>query len=396
MIKKVLTTLWIIYLTGNLLAQTNITDSILYQSYNRLFITHIPPSYTGSDSVPLVFVLHGGGGTANGMISFSEFDFVSDTAGFIVVFPQGAVPASSGGYTWADGRGTPADTAEIDDVGFISALIDHLNINYEIINSKMYACGMSNGGFMSQRLACELNNRIAAVASVGSTIDSSQVSIYQPALPISVMLINGVDDPFVPFYGGAVNGGQGYAISSFDLFDFWIQKNNCTGQTDSISLPDIVTSESSTITKYYNFNYNCNSQVVLCKVNGGGHTWPDVPNFWYELIAGQTNKDIHASVEIWQFFKTFINCETTSINDLNHNTTPYRLFPNPTNGFINIEYLSESNAELKLIDITGKTIIKSTPLQPNISIDLSSIEKGIYLLILQSEKNIYTTKIVKK
>lgn len=396
MIKKILTTFWIIYLTGNLSAQTNITDSILYQGYNRIFITHIPPSYTGSDSVPLVFVLHGGGGTANGMISFSEFDLVSDTSGFIVVFPQGAVTASSGGYTWADGRGTPADIAGIDDVGFISALIDHLNNNYEIINSKVYACGISNGGFMSQRLACELNNRIAAVASVGSTIDSSQVSIYQPALPISVMLINGVNDPIVPFYGGAVNGGQGYAISSFDLFDFWIQKNSCTGQTDSIQLPDIVTSESSTITKYYNFNCDCNSQVVLYKVNGGGHTWPGVPNFWYELIAGQTNEDIHASIEIWQFFKTFINCETTSVNDLNHNTIPYRLFPNPTNGFINIEYLSESNAELKLIDITGKTMIENTPLQPNISIDLSSLEKGIYLLILQSEKSIYTTKIVKK
>ena len=394
MIKRVLTTLWIIFLTGNLSAQTNITGSILYQGYDRLFITHIPPGYTGSAPVPLVLVLHGGGGTANGMISFTEFDIVSDSEGFLVVFPQGAVPASTGGYTWADGRGTPADSAGIDDVGFISALIDHLNSIYEIDNSKVYACGMSNGGFMSQRLACELDNKIAAVASVGSTMDSSQVSLCQPELPVSVMLINGVDDPFVPFYGGPVNGSQGYAISSYDLFNFWIQQNNCTMQTDSIQLPDIVTSDSSTITKYYNTNCDCNTQVVLYQVNGGGHTWPGVPDFLYELIAGETNEDIHASVEIWQFFNNFINCET-SINDL-QNTIPYRIFPNPTSGLINIESLSEFNGELKLIDITGKTIIEDIPLQPNTSIDLSGMEKGIYLLILKSEKNIYTAKIIKE
>jgi polyhydroxybutyrate depolymerase len=377
-------------------AQTNITDSILFQGYYRTFITHIPPNYTGSDSVPLVFVLHGGGGTANGMISFSEFDLVSDTVGFIVVFPQGAVPASSGGFTWADGRGTPADTAGIDDVSFISALIDHLNNYYEINNSKVYACGMSNGGFMSQRLAVELNNKIAAVASVGSTIDLSQVSTYQPALPVPVMLINGVDDLFVPFYGGPVNGSQGYAISSFDLLDFWFQKNNCTGQIDSIQLPDIVTTESSTITKYYNHNCDCNSHIVLYKVNGGGHTWPGVPNFLYELIAGQTNEDIHASVEIWEFFNNFENCETTNAFEINYdNTIPYKIFPNPTNEFFIIESFNEKMNELKLIDINGRTIIEKTKFQSNVSINLSNVENGIYFLILYGGKNVHTTKIVK-
>jgi len=377
-------------------AQTNITDSILFQGYYRTFITHIPPNYTGTDSVPLVFVLHGGGGTANGMISFSEFDLVSDTAGFIVVFPQGVIEASSGGYIWADGRGTPADTAGIDDVGFISALIDHLNNYYEINNSKVYACGMSNGGFMSQRLAVELNNKIAAVASVGSTIDSSQVSTYQPTLPVPIMLINGVDDPFVPFYGGPVNGSQGYAISSFDLLDFWFQKNNCTGQIDSIQMPDIVTAESSTITKYYNHNCACNSQIVLYKVNGGGHTWPGVPNFWYELIAGQTNEDIHASVEIWGFFNNFENCETTNAIEINYdNTVPYKIFPNPTNEFFFIESFNEEMNELKLTDINGRTIIEQTQFQSNVSINLSNVENGIYFLILYGGKNVHTTKIVK-
>jgi polyhydroxybutyrate depolymerase len=398
MTRIVLTILGLLFCIGFSNAQTNVTDSIQFQGYYRTFITHIPSSYTGSDSVPLVFVLHGGGGTANGMISFSEFDLESDTSGFIAVFPQGAVPASSGGFTWADGRGTPADTAGIDDVGFISALIDNLNNHYEINNSKVYACGMSNGGFMSQRLAVELNNKIAAVASVGSTIDSSQVSTYQPALPVPVLLINGVDDPFVPFDGGQVNGSQGYAISSFDLFNFWFQKNNCTGQIDSIQLPDIVPSESSTITKYYNHNCDCNSQIVLYKVNGGGHTWPGVPNFWYELIAGQTNEDIHASVEIWGFFNNFNNCETTnSIEIILNKDIPFKIFPNPTDGFIYIESLNVlSENELKLIDITGKTIFEKTQFYSSYTIDITNIEKGIYFLIIDTETKIYTSKIVKK
>lgn len=396
MIRIVLTTLGLILIIGSSTAQTNITDTILFQGYNRAFITHIPSNYTGSDSVPIVFVLHGGGGTANGMISFSEYDLVSDTAGFIAVFPQGAVPASTGGYTWADGRGTPADTAGIDDVGFFSALIDHLHNDYEIINSKVYACGISNGGFMSQRLAVELNNRIAAVASVGATIDSSQVSTYQPQSPVPVMLINGVDDPFVPFNGGQVKGGHGYAISSFDLFNFWFQKNNCNGQIDSIQLPDVVTSDSSTITKYYSHYCDCNSQIVLYKVNGGGHTWPGVPTFLYEIIAGQTNEDIHASVEIWQFFRNFTHCETTGIIDINQQPLPYKIYPNPTANFINVESLDDSRSEILLIDITGKIILESTHLSPKSIIDLSGVEKGVYFLKIESEKSSYSTKVIKQ
>ncbi len=384
-----LTAIWLFVFIGFLNSQTNITDSIFFQGYYRTFITHIPPNYTGTDSVPLVFVLHGGGGTANGMISFSEFDLVSDTAVFIAVFPQGVVEASSGGYTWADGRGTPADTAGIDDVGFISALIDHINSNYEINNSKVYACGMSNGGFMSQRLAVDLNNRIAAVASVGSTIDSSQVFTYQPTLPVPVMLINGVDDPFVPFNGGPVNGSQGYAISSFELFNFWFQKNNCTGLIDSIQLPDVVTAESSTITKYYNHNCNCNSQIVLYKVNGGGHTWPGVPNFLYELIAGQTNEDIHASVEIWEFFNNFEKCETTNVIEINYdNSVPYKIFPNPTSGKFIVK--SKGIEKIEILNTKGTQIYIGKEKE----IDLSQESNGIYFIKVTTDKQTITKKLI--
>ncbi len=392
MTKSLLTAIGLVLFTGIISAQRNITDSILFQGYQRLYITHLPAGYTGNDSVPAVFVLHGGGGTAKGMISFTEFDLVSDTAGFIAVFPQGAVPASTGGYTWADGRGTPADSAGIDDVAFISALTDQLINDYRINRSKIYTCGMSNGGFMSQRLAVELNARIAAVASVGSTIDSSQVSVYQPPAPMPVMLINGDSDPFVPFNGGPIKGGQGYAISSFDLFNFWVLKNNCSGPADSVQLPDIVTTESSTITKYYNDHCDCNSEVVLYKVIGGGHTWPGVPGFLYELIAGQTNEDIHASVEIWLFFKKFVNSGTTGISSY---TSPFRIYPNPADGFINIEFSDASGNALKLADATGKILIQKTNLYSDVTVDLSGLRTGIYFLILQSGKKYYSARIIK-
>ncbi len=377
-------------------AQINITDSILFQGYNRVFITHLPPGYTGLDSVPLVFVLHGGGGTADGMINFTEFDLVSDTAEFIVVFPQGAIPASSGGFIWADGRGTPADSAGIDDVGFISNLINYFINNYAINELKIYATGMSNGGFMTQRLACELDNNFAAVASVGSTMDSSQVSVCNPNSSIPIMLINGVDDPFVPFNGGIVNGSQGYAISSDSLFKFWFQKNNCTGQIDSLQLPDIVSNESSTITTFFNNNCNCNSKVILYKVYGGGHTWPGVPDFWYELIAGQTNEDIHASVEIWNFFKNFVNCNVNlNVNNYPRENIPIKIYPNPTKytATIEIENKDYNNLILFFYNSKGK-VIQTTNVVSNepVLFKRHRIKSGLYFVVLRSDKQILGIK----
>ncbi len=283
-------------------AQINITDSIIYQGITRDFILHLPPGYNGTEELPLVMVLHGGGGTALNTIGFTEMDLVADTAGFIAVFPQGGAMRNSG-YSWADGRGTPADEMGIDDVGFISALIDTLQESYAIDEQSIYATGFSNGGFMCQRLACELSDRLAAVASGGSTMDVNLRASCMPGKPVPMLIMHGDADPFVPYNGGTILASPGLIIATDSLIRFWVDHNNCSIALAPFSFPDLDPTENSTVSRFEITDCECDADVVLYKIENGGHTWPGVENKIYEIIAGQTNEDIHASVEIWNFFR---------------------------------------------------------------------------------------------
>ncbi len=129
-------------------------DSIQYNGRQRTFKVHTPPSYDGSDKTPLVLALHGGKGSADGMEYISQLSAKADQEGFIVVYPEG-VKSPWGDRTWnAGGCCGYAMNQNIDDVGFIDALLDTLQVNLNLDNERIYASGMSNGGFMSYRSAC--------------------------------------------------------------------------------------------------------------------------------------------------------------------------------------------------------------------------------------------------
>jgi polyhydroxybutyrate depolymerase len=362
---------------SNLYSQININDSIVFQSRNRIFIIHIPADFSTKKHVPLVFILHGGSGKAQGMINFSQFDLVSDTAGFVAVFPQGGA-ITAGGYSWADGRGTNADSLGIDDVGFINSLINYMFTLYNIDTNKVYVTGISNGGFMSQRLACELNNRIAAVASVSSTMDTSFIPHCKPDNSVPMLIMNGTSDPFVPYIGGTMSTGQ-IIISTDSLVSFWMRYDKCSKQVDSIYFPNIVLKDSSTVHKYIYNHCDSGFAVLLYEIIGGGHTWPGVPNKIYEIIAGHTNEDIHASVEIWKFFKQYHKKEKGEINALV--SQPYEIntiYPNPTSGIINI--IGDNIIKINVFDIYNNFQGAFYGKQ----IDISSFTSGLYILNIYS------------
>jgi polyhydroxybutyrate depolymerase len=153
--------------------------------------------YDGRKAVPLVLALHGRMGNGEGQARLSRLDSVSDAHGFLVVYPDGL------DRSWADGRGaTPSDKNNVNDVKFLSRLIDKLSGQYRIDATRVYATGMSNGGFMTGKLACDLSNKIAAVAIVAASRSDILASSCDPAKPVSVMLMQGRKDPLVPFAGG--------------------------------------------------------------------------------------------------------------------------------------------------------------------------------------------------
>ena len=265
--------------------------TILVSGVTRDYVLHVPSSLAEGHPAPLVLVFHGGGSHARNMPKLTYFDRLADEQGFVVAYPDGV------GMHWNDGRGlSPAD-----DVGFIRALIAELERTEKIDSHRIYATGFSNGGFFSQRLACELSDVITAVASVSATIPEPLVPMCKPSRTISVMFIHGTLDPLVPIEGGAVAKTHGRCISLAAASSFWRNHDHSASTPVSVDLPD----EAHDGTRAHRDTYTGehNSEVVVYSIEGGGHTWPGGPQYMPVFLVGKASHNLDATQEIWKFFQ---------------------------------------------------------------------------------------------
>ncbi|MEM7574515.1 MAG: PHB depolymerase family esterase [Bacteroidota bacterium] len=279
-----------------------------HQNNQRKYVLHLPPTYDGLSDVPLVIMLHGGGGNAQSVQGFTQMNPVADANGFLVAYPQGFGPTQNG-FSWADGRATSATNMGVDDVGFIAKMIDDVRSEYRIAPNNIYACGFSNGGFMSQRLACELENVFAGIGTLGATISSEVLAQCSNTQSIPMLLMLGDADPFVPYHGGTVANNPSLIEGAEALADYWKENNRCQTTRPELLLPDLDSTDSSTVSLVEFSDCDCNAQVSLYRIDNGGHTWPGVENVSYEMIAGETNEDIDASSVLWAFFSQHQLCE---------------------------------------------------------------------------------------
>ncbi|MGA3213083.1 MAG: PHB depolymerase family esterase, partial [Terriglobales bacterium] len=196
----------------------DISRKLTVGGITREYLLHVPGSLPADKLAPLVMVFHGGLGRGRGMPEFTHFDRVADEHGFIVAYPYGV-----NGH-WNDTRGF----SSADDVGFARALIADVQHSYRADSKRVYASGISNGGFFSNRLACELADQIAAIAVVAATMPEKLVPDCKPVLPMSVMFIQGTNDPLVPINGGQVARNRGVAISLSDAAKFWIERDHAS------------------------------------------------------------------------------------------------------------------------------------------------------------------------
>lgn len=399
-------TTFFFFLSLTVIGQTTIQDSILHDGIYRQHILRIPSSYNPDTSHELVFVLHGGTGSANGMMLFTGFNQVSDTANFIVVYPQGIFTglnlSGNPGHHWADGRMTTIpDVQGVDDVGYISKLIDSISAEYTINSNKVYAAGISNGGFMAQRLACELSDKIAAVATVAATFPDSLIQNCNKTDPISILIMNGTDDTFIPTYtGGMVGSAAGGSVISTDhMIDIWLNNNNCNMASEVVELPNLSTTDQSTVTKYiYDdcLGLNC---LVHFKIFGGGHTWPG--EIFHVIFTGATNEDINASREIWNFFDSKSKDISSNTIEL-MNEFSISTFPNPFRDNLAIKLPNENKIHsVEILDLHGKIIWRKSKInqnEKNIKTNLqSNLNSGVYLLNCYSEDRalLRTLKVLK-
>jgi polyhydroxybutyrate depolymerase len=260
-------------------------------SLNRTYTMHLPPG----DPVGLVLSLHGGGGTGNGQRGLTDFDAVADAHNLLVVYPDGY------DKSWADGRGaSPADRHHIDDVGFLAALAAKLQNDYNIAPGHVFVTGMSNGGFMSNRLGCDRADVFAAIAPVDGTLGVG--AACNPSQPVSVWEVHGTADPLVPFKGGTVHGrgGVSHSISATAMVDKWRTADGCQGDPTAQVLPSVGDG-----TVVHRVDYTAcaaSTEVVFYQVDNGGHTWPGGKQYLPKAIIGPTTRALDGSEAIAEFF----------------------------------------------------------------------------------------------
>ena len=279
------------------------TRTIQVGGATRTYLLFLPnsPRALGS-GFPLVVMLHGGGGTAEQIVRFTRFNEIAAREYFVVAYPQGL------NRGWNDGRiFRGRSETDADDVAFIRALVADIGDKVTPLDRRrLYATGISNGGFMSFRLACEAADLFAAVAPVTATMSADLGPRCKPVAPVSVLVINGTADPLVPYNGGQVRvmfSLRGEIWSTDRTIAFWAKHNRCAGDVVVRPLPDRDTTDGSIVRQLDVFGCEL-SHVRLLRVEGGGHTWPGGIQYLPASWIGSTNRDIDASEVIWNFFKT--------------------------------------------------------------------------------------------
>lgn len=358
-----------------LYAQQTLNDSIYHGGMYRTYILYVPASYSAGTAVPLILNFHGYTSNAVEQLFYGDFRPIADTAGFLVVHPQGTLDANNEPYWNSDWGGA------VDDIGFTAALIDSLSAEYSINQSRVYSTGMSNGGFMSYTLACSLSERIAAIASVTGTMNFGQNLSCSPEHPMPVMEIHGTADPVVPY------NGSGTMSSVVNTMAYWVNTNVCDLTPIQTEVPNTNLADGCTATHFVYENGNNGVEVELFRINLGSHTWPGAP-----IAVGVTNYDIDASKEIWRFFSQYdLNGAIAGIEEAS--TKSIQCYPNPTNDVL---YFSGDDLEqiqsYVLFDASGK-LVQAGDLSEQLSI--GHLANGFYILELAHEDGRHSLRIQK-
>ena len=251
------------------------TWNITVGSAQRVARVHVPASYDPKKRTALLIDVHGRTVNASSQMTLSKSKEKADAEGFIVIHPEsGTSPTAWNSGTCCD----PASTNNVDDTGFMKKLIDEAEAKLCIDPQRIYMMGMSNGGYESNRIACELADRVAAVGPVTGLLLFSGCN---PTRPVPIMMINGTADTLTQYQ---------YAVQTADI---WKGKNGCTTQMQTYQNGDT--------TCVTHGGCTAGADVVLCTVQDGGHQWPGGGSEFPFL--GKKSNDIIATDALWDFFK---------------------------------------------------------------------------------------------
>ena len=295
------------------LSPTGEKVSFVHDGKDREYRIHVPAKYDSKIKTPLVLCFHGGGGNAD-QGSVMGMTSVADENGFIVVYPNAI------NKHWNDGRESEMyreHDQSIDDVAFAMEIVDRVKKKFNIDEARIFSTGVSNGGFMTQRLAIEHSETFSAVGIVIATMAKPLKEKFDPKLPVSVLYLNGTADPLVPYGGGEVvvelfpklsklrkkpQKSRGVCVSTDEAVSMWVKRNKLKGTPETSQLPDEDTEDGCSVELSRWNGGQQGTSVALYKVVGGGHTLPGRPQRIPGHVVGKTNRDIVCFEVVWDFF----------------------------------------------------------------------------------------------
>ena len=282
------------------------TLDLTHSGLKRHYVVHVPPGYDGKTPVPVVIMFHGGGGKARGAMQETGWSAKADKENFLAVYPEGVPrdPTRRGSFvanpqSWNDGSARSilaAAQQNIDDVGFVNAMLDDLGTKFRIDPRRLYATGFSNGASMAFRAGRELSARLAAIAPVAG---SDWLDEPRPARPLSLLYLTGTEDPLNPIEGGEITLGAKSAGKKPPVREFihkWGKMLGCAPEPKTIHDRDGVNGIAYT-------SCHENAEVVFYTVAGMGHFWPGGMSHLPERVVGKSSDKINATDVIWEFFR---------------------------------------------------------------------------------------------
>lgn len=353
----------------------------MWGGVTRNYIEYVPSTYNASTPTAVLFMLHGLGDTMTNAFTASHFKAIADRYGWILITPQALhAEVSFGtqtmplGAMWNAGisftlMGTLFQpNSDVDDSGFLTALLDSVEHHFNINTDSVFCSGFSMGGFMSHRMAIEHGNRFKAIAAVSGTVAAEMESIT-PVANVNVMHIHGTADPVVGYTNAAI---ALYGFSGFEVgygaeqtVDFWRQFNGCNATPQHVTYNNTC-DDGLTFDRYTYSGGQNNSRVVFIKVNNGTHSW----------YLDTTQYDIDYALTIHEFL---VGGTPTNIGIAQPSSLTAYLYPNPATGSVTLTTETNLNC-VEIYDMKGTLLHSFSPTGTFLNLNLHGYASGIYIV----------------
>jgi len=342
----------IIFLTITLFSSLSAQiQTIEWQGMQREYLVRTPSTPTAN--MPVMFFLHGLNNLVGHLDQQYNFAQLAEDYGWMIVLPQ-ALDLGIG-TMWNVGF----TDSPVDDVGFLTALLDTLTDRYQLNTDSVFFTGYSMGGFMSHRMAIEQGDRITACAPVSGLITNALAS-QTPVSPVRILLIHGTNDDIVGYDGYSFFFGMEIGLRLDSIINYWTTYNGCEGEPHIDTLPDLKDDG----LRFVRYTYDCSTDVQHLKVIGGAHIWYHNPNLY----------DVGYMDVIHDFFTGHF--KPSSIPDMT--PTSLKIWPNPSTGLVNLFVNGPTN--ITITDILGKRVYQQCIPDGTSQINLRELPDGVYFI----------------